>query len=202
MKKSYILLIIIAATLGFFIIYAGFASETQEPSRSLEEIHAGITMPTPDSPDESNVSKQYKEQVRELERTIAENPEDTTHLLRLARMLQDGHLPSKAAEYYTRLLELNPGDHQSWLDLANCYAASGEWQKAEDTTHSMLDEFPNDEEARYNLGAIFANTGKEKEAREVWKSLLQAENVEVGRIAGESLALLNGIPTSKDEQPK
>lgn len=201
MKKSYLLSLIIALTFGFFILYANLPSDAQKYP-SLEEIHADIFMPAPESPDGNNVSNQFSEQLSEFEQYLAENPEDTTHLLRIARLLQDGHRPSEAAGYYERLLKLNPGDRQSWLDLSNCFAAFGNWEKAEAATYDMLDEFPGDEEARYNLGAIYANTGKEKQAREIWNGLLDASNDEVARIAGESLALLNETPTLKDDPAK
>lgn len=201
MKRSYLLPFIIALTFGLFILFASLSSDSQT-NPSLEEIHADIFMPAPENPDANNVSLQYKEQVSDIEQYLAENPDDTTHLLRIARLLQDGHRPSEAAVYYERLLELNPGDRQSWLDLSNCFAASGSWDKAEASTYRMLDAFPGDEEARYNLGAIYANTGKQKEAREVWTGLLNATDNEVAKIAGESLALLNGTPTSKDELPE
>ncbi|MGD8427590.1 MAG: tetratricopeptide repeat protein [Balneolaceae bacterium] len=196
MKKKYIIVVILAGTFGVFGIYAEMSS-LPDTAPSWNGSQAGSMMSVPDVPGAENVSGQYKDQVKQLEAYLSDNPEDTTHLLRLARLYQDGHKPESAIAYYEQLLKINPNDHQSWLDLTNCYAATGNWKKAKRTAIAMLNNFPGDEEGQYNLGAIHANTGNTEAARKLWLQLTQSEHKEIANLAKESLQKLNHSSTTQ-----
>lgn len=196
MKKKYVILLLLATTLAAFGLYAAMLPTDSTPPK-WDGPQAGTMMETPEVPGADNVSDQYKNQVKQLENYLSDNPEDTTHLLRLARLYQDGHNPESATIYYERLLKLKPKDHQSWLDLTNCYATTKNWEKAKEATTRLLHNFPGDEEGRYNLGAIEANMGHPEEAKKLWGQLIQSENEEIAALAQKSLDQL-AHPTMAD----
>lgn len=200
MKKQYIVVAIIAGTLGMFGLVAGLHSNPEENTK-VQEFHSDWTASSTETPTADNVSGEYDAQVHQLKERLRSNPADTTHLLRLARLYQDGHKPLMAATYYERLLKVKPEDRQSWLDLTNCYASYGDWDKAHVAIQKMLQQFPKDEQGRYNMGAILANLGHPDQAKEIWMQLKDAKNEEVANIAKQSLAMLDQPSmTVKDEQ--
>jgi len=201
MKKIYLIVLLLIGTLAAFGIYAEMLPAKEE-TPSWNGTQAGSMMETPDVPGAENVSDQYKTQVEQLKTYLADNPEDTTHLRRLARLYQDGHNPESAAVYYEQLLQLKPSDHQSWLDLTNCYATVKNWDKAKAATLSLLKNFPEDEEGRYNLGAIQANTGNTAEARKLWSQLTSSENETIADLAKQSLQKLDQPEISQNDSPQ
>lgn len=171
MKHRIIITVLLLVTFAGYGLYAGL-----QPAGTDDSIQpASVRPPAAQQPDADNVTPGYLEQVARLESYLADNPEDTTHLLRLARIYHDGHQPVSAAVYYERLLDVNPDNRQVWLDLANCYAESMQWEKALGTTRAMLDRFPDDGEALYNLGAVYANLGKGEQAADVWNDMLEGD---------------------------
>lgn len=175
MKNKIIITSALLITLVSFMLRNELRNE--DTAVSFENAHASILPPLPhEEPAANNVSSDYLERVEQLRTYVESNPQDTTHLLRLARMYHDGHHPESAAFYYEKLLTLNPANRQVWLDLANCYAESMQWEKALETTEIMLKHFPGDGEALYNLGAVYANMGNRMKASEVWTNLLNRES--------------------------
>jgi len=203
MKKEYIIPLLIIATFVTFGIYARLPTAPDETiSKVGAAPQAGMPMTAPDNPGANNVSDQYKNQVQQLKSYLTDNPDDTTHLLRLARLYQDGHNPELATVYYERLVKLKPKDHQSWLDLTNCYATSGDWIKAKKTTLALLDNFPGDEEGTYNLGAIQANTGNVDEAKQLWMQLTKSKKSKIAQLATKSLQQLEHPSTAGNDKPQ
>jgi cytochrome c-type biogenesis protein CcmH/NrfG len=68
-------------------------------------------------PDASNVSGSFTKKMLDLETYLSKNPSDTTHIIMLARLYQDGHKPEKAVEMYQKVLALHKTNSQLWLDL-------------------------------------------------------------------------------------
>jgi len=192
MKKQYLLLLILTATFAVFGVLSIVPSEADNLP-PLDSSHSGWkgSSSSESAPASDNVSSGYQAQVHQLKAYLAENPEDSTHILRLARLYQDGHQPEEAVTYYERLLKLKPEDRQSWLDITNCYAAAGQWSSAENTAKRMLAYYPDDEQGQYNLGAIYANSGNRDKARAIWKLLVKAHSEEVAEMAQQSLARLD-----------
>lgn len=127
---------------------------------------APVTEPSAD-----NVSTTYFQQVNDLENFLAQNPEDTTHILRLARMYAAGHQPQKAVDWLERYMAIAPDDVQVLLDLANLHGQAAQWEKALAVTDKLLQIDPGHPKARYNKGAIMANLGNIEEAGEIWSLL-------------------------------
>lgn len=168
MKPKIVIPLALLLTFGSFFV---FRSVWSEPSLADGNRFSWHTFSSPVEPSSDNVSETHRNQVQELKMYLQEHPEDTTHLLRLARLYHDGHNPGSAAIYYERFLKIHPKQRQVWLDLANCFAESSQWPKALEATESMLQYYPSDGEGRYNLGAIYANMGNSEQAVTVWNQL-------------------------------
>lgn len=121
------------------------------------------------TPDGENLAPSFHVEMEALRRTLDESPQDTTALIRMARLLHDGHKTEEAITYYQRYLEQHPQGRQAWLDLARSYGELGQWDAALTATQNMLTHFPENPSALYNLGAIYANTSRPDEARTTWQ---------------------------------
>lgn len=133
---------------------------------------------TDTKPDASNVSVDFTKKILDLETYLHSNPTDTTHMIMLARLYQDGHKPEKAVEMYQNVLELHKSNAQIWLDLINSYGMIGNWTDAAKTCESMLIQFPDNTAAMYNLGAIYANQGNNSGAVLWWNKIVQLEKID------------------------
>lgn len=120
-------------------------------------------------PDGENVAPSFHVEMEGLKERLDAAPQDTTTLIRMARLKQDGHQTEEAVDYYRRYLALHPEGRQAWLDLALGYGTLGRWPDALEAAQAMLDHFPDDPAGLYNLGAIYANTGRFAEARAAWE---------------------------------
>ena len=145
-----------------------FVRASSGPRLSATDPHGGLEATIPSS---GNVSHAVRVEIAALEEVLAETPEDTTSLLRLARLLHDGHQLEQAARFYERFLKITPKDRQAWLDLANVYAGLNLWDQAFAATKAHLRIMPGDMQATYNLGAIHANLGELDEARRYWEDV-------------------------------
>ncbi|SRR5690606_4788509 len=161
----------------------------------------------PVEPTAENVAPSFHSQLMTLRQRVAESPEDTTHLIRLARLQQDGHRLEEAAASYERLLELAPDHRQAHLDLALVYGELGRWDDARRVTEALLARDADDPAGLYNLGAIAANQGDYDQARTVW-TRVQAQTRDAGlaRRAASSLQQLDvlaarGGPTPSASAP-
>ena len=186
--------------MAFFLLFTGFWYARSEVPRTNQMYSTG-QYPTPPpsvntifSPDASNVTVSANEQLEALKKQVAIAPDDTTHLARLARILQDAHQPQEAITYYSRYLTLRPKNRQAWLDLANIQASLNRWEDALITTRTMLSHYPSDASGQYNLGAIYANQGMTDDARRTWSEVATQEvDTAMAQMAQESLQRLNAF---------
>lgn len=193
MSKKLILLITLAAALALLVTTTRYLTEPEEADADVgqaEQADWSAQMPG-EQPSADNVDQSFMAQVHELEQYLQEHPADTTHLVRIARLYQDGHKPGKAIAYYKRYLDINSQSEQIWLDLASCYGATGDWKGAEEATQQLLDFSPDNVSALYNLGAILANTGRPQQAADQWHRVLKLDtDPEVTKLARQSLKRL------------
>lgn len=127
------------------------------------------------TPDGENVAPSFHVEMEMLNKRLDASPQDTTALLRMARLKQDGHETEEAIAYYRRYLALRPGARQAWLDLTQCLGTLAQWDEALEATQTLLDRFPDDPAALYNLGAIYANTSRFDEARATWQRVTRQD---------------------------
>lgn len=199
MKSRTKLLILLAISIVAMVGFGIWETTSTQPqdttgsaSTGVEAMSRALSSPADTVPDAENVSTQYHAQVEGLEKRLKSVPNDTTHLIRLAELYQDGHQPDKAIPHYQHYLKLHPQNHQAWLDLANCYSKQKDWQNALTATEGLLKNYPDDAFGRYNLGAIHANMGQFQAAREIWTGLTTLKNnPHVVAMAKQSLEQLN-----------
>jgi tetratricopeptide (TPR) repeat protein len=198
MKNRLLILLIIVA----FILAAGsYVFIDQSPASTPDNVSAseyfsgyesksGSSSPSV-APSSKNVSSSYYQQTQQLESYLSEHPSDTTHILRLARLYQDGHQNEKAILWYKKLIELQPQNRQAYLDLINTYGSAQLWAYALETTDKLLAISPDDEEAIYNQAAILANQGKFSQAKTIWTNLLaESESTHIKDMTNKALDML------------
>jgi tetratricopeptide (TPR) repeat protein len=191
MKKSYLTLIILGLTLVVFAFWRQGQEEGNSDQNAMTQQRWSAPETPKADPSADNVSQGYFQQVKQLKEYLNTHPQDTTHILRLARLYQDGHQPELAVNYYEQYLRVRPDHMQSWLDLANCYGMLKNWSKAMYATRTALRKHPQQISARYNLGAIYANLGKMDSARVVWQAVAADDSdPHVQQMAQQSLARL------------
>lgn len=154
--------------------------------------------PTPEAasvqPSADNVDPAFHARLMTLRQRVESAPRDTSALLELARLQQDGHQFTEAAATYERVLALAPEHRQARLDLALVYAESGRWAEARAATDALLARDPDDPAARYNLGAIAANQGDYDTAREAWTAVTgQTRDPDLAQQAAASLQQLEAL---------
>ncbi|MCA9737742.1 MAG: tetratricopeptide repeat protein [Gemmatimonadota bacterium] len=156
---------------------------------SLQTLHAaaGVQLGAPGE-SVGPVSAEYHARTERLRARLDATPDDAATLDSLATLLYDAHKREEAATYYERLLELDPGRRQAWLDLANCYGSLVRWSDVGALMTRMLVRFPDDASALYNLGVAAINQGSVQEAREWWERAARQETA--GAVAAMARAAL------------
>ena len=195
MNKKIILLGFIVVLIGsFFIIQYVLNNESQNTVSSETTMTTAPAMPASNdtTPSAQNVAHNFKMELKSLADYVSKHPEDTTHVLRLARLYQDSHEPAKAAPLYERYLKANKKSGlQPWLDLTNCYGETNNWKQALEVTKRILVRFPDNPSTLYNQGAIYANMGQFEDAKKSWNKVLKTKApAEVRHLAQQSLKKL------------
>ncbi|MDZ4698142.1 MAG: tetratricopeptide repeat protein [Rhodothermales bacterium] len=140
------------------------------------------------TPDKSNVNPTTHSQLETLRMRLVEAPDDTTHLIRFGRLLQDAHQPEEAARTYRHYLALHPANRQVWLDLTQCYGELQQWDEALKAVDDLLARYSGDPAGRYNKGAILANMSRFQDARAIWTEVAdQIDDPDVALMARQSL---------------
>ncbi len=194
-NKSFHLLYVMAGFVVFVVAWFAWHTPSETPSSGTPDpARPEAERLSPDrtlEPDASNVSSSTHTQLQSLRMRIIEAPDDTTHLVRLARLLQDAHKPEEAARNYKHYLALHPDNYQVWLDMTQSFGQARLWDEALIALNDMLDRYPDDPSALYNLGAVYANLGRNQEARQVWQRTIdQNKEAEVTLLARTSIQKL------------
>lgn len=142
------------------------------------------------------VDPAFHDRLGALEARLASDPANVDLRLTVARLLHDAHRHAAAAEHFERFLEQRPDDRQAWLDLANVYAAAGQWAEAERASRALLEILPEDVSARYNMGAIAANTARFDEAKNWW-AMVAEQRTDV-QLQAQAIASLQQLDALQD----
>lgn len=177
--KKYPLLFLLGAFLLFVVAWFAFSAPAQEATvwtsnPNISEAHTqGVS---PDfEPDGTNVSPATQSQLESLRLRVIKAPDDTTHIFRLARLLQDGHKPEEAARNYRHYLALHPNNYQAWLDMTQSYGQAQQWEEALTAINEMLGRYPDDPSALYNQGAVYANLERFEEAKTSFQKIIDQQ---------------------------
>lgn len=166
------------------------------PGHPSVDAQSGMQSPPPgatdgSAPSKANVRQDFIHLVEKLKEKVNKNPDDTSQVLDLARLLADAHQLKDALPLFQRYLRKAPGNIEVLLELSICYFNLGDMESARSTTQKILSIDAKNTMAMYNLGAIYANQGKKEEAKSVWNDLAKRfPNSDDAARAKESLARL------------
>ena len=131
---------------------------------------------------------QLVNQISDLEKRVAANPDDMRSLLTLANVCQDGRFFDKAIAQYRKYLEKNPRDANARVDMGICYFETSSLEEARKEMEMALKSDPKHVAAHFNLGIVSLRAGKIKEANEWFKKTIAlAPNTDMGQQAKQIL---------------
>jgi tetratricopeptide (TPR) repeat protein len=102
-------------------------------------------------------------------------PTDPVQLINYGTELLGLGQPEKAAQLYSKALELNPDDEEGHFGLAVAYTKMGRTNDAIEHYDDALKIFPDYAEAHNNLGNIYLAQGKHEQAVQHYLSALKAQ---------------------------
>lgn len=114
-----------------------------------------------------------QEEIRHLEKFLADNPQDAARWTELGNIYFDTH-PLKAIAAYERSLALRPDNPDVLTDLGIMYRATGRLDRALDCFEQAMRIHPSHEPSRFNKGFVLLfDLHRNAEAKAVWQELLR-----------------------------
>jgi tetratricopeptide (TPR) repeat protein len=144
--------------------------------------------PTSKAPQTAAANLQLTNQISELEKRVAADPNDFQSILTLANVCQDGRFFDKAIVHYRKYLEKNPRDANARVDLGISYFETSNLDDARKEMELALKYDAKHVAAHFNLGIVSLRAGKVKEANEWFKKTIAlAPNSDMGKQAKQIL---------------
>ncbi len=160
---------------------AGLGSPARPPGGSGQRTSVAPTAPAAGS-------QPAMEQVQQLAAYVRDNPEDASAIRQLANLNYDISNWQRAAELYSRYLELDASDFDVMTDLGATYRYLGKPQEALEQFRQVLKLAPDHWQSRYNEVLVLAFDLNDLPAADQALAELvkvQPENPEVARLAAE-----------------
>lgn len=159
---------------GIFILYISGTFHRPEASVTMS---GGGNVQVPDS-----------SALRQLESEFMRDTTNASLMLSLANRLSDLQSFEKAAGYYKRYLNINPGNADVWVDLGVCYYGLRDYAAAKESISHGLKIDPKHQIALLNMGIVSFAAGDREEARSWWQKASEAgEGTQTGIRAKELL---------------
>jgi TolA-binding protein len=144
--------------------------------------------PASTTPQVPAANMQVMNQINDLEKRVAADPNDMQSLVALANVCQDGKFFDKAIMYYRKYLDKNPKDVNARVDLGICYFETSNLEQARKEMEMGLKYDPKHVAAHFNLGIVSLRAGKVKDANEWFKKTIAlAPTSEMGQQAKQIL---------------
>ncbi len=190
MNRDNVLFVTIGLLAGFI---SGYVMHEVMAERQPQRRPASATTPAGSPPPGAAApaaegSAPAMEQVQQLRRRVEENPDDVQAVRALANLNYDIRNWTRAAELYSRALELVPDDVDLMTDLGVCYRNLRQAQQALEVFQRARGIAPEHWQSRYNEILVLAFDLADLEAAGTAMAQLQAlqpDNPEVARLAGE-----------------
>jgi tetratricopeptide (TPR) repeat protein len=127
-------------------------------------------------------SGRLREAVQDAEETLRTNPSDTNARRILGRIYTrmigdsqqgkvDENMLKKAIEQYTKIVEAEPKDIDTWLMLGRLHKIAQNSVEAEKAYKKVLDIDPNHEDALTGLAVVYADLGDSQRSSDLLKKL-------------------------------
>ncbi len=192
MNRENLLFLALGALIGFiggYLLHETMAS--RQPSRVIQG-PAAMAMPAPPvtgpaEPAEGTLDAKRAE-MRQLEASLAANPDDAQALLHLANLSYDVQDWQGCVDAYDRYLKLRPEDPDILTDQGTCYRGLGDTTQALEGFHRAEALDPKHWQSRYNEVVVLAMDLQDYAAAErVLDDLrtLQPNNPDVQHLADE-----------------
>lgn len=109
---------------------------------------------THNNEEQTGANMQALQQIEEMERRLAANPNDQQLLLQLANLLHDSRFYDKAIQRYSEYLKKNPNDADARVDLGICYYETDRTDEAKQEMLKALEKNPKHVLGHFNLGIV------------------------------------------------
>ena len=112
--------------------------------------------------------------VHELEKALAENPDNVNAWIQMGHVYFDHGLPEKAIPAYEKAIELDPNNADVLTDLGVMYRRSKQPEKAVESFDKAIAVNPRHETSRFNKGIVLMHDMQDKEkAIQAWEKLME-----------------------------
>ncbi len=138
-----------------------------------DQIHKGLENPLEQKPNKANVMNSVLEHMKELERDVEKNPNDTAKVKEYADFLAQAHQQDKALSFYIKILRKYPDRVDIMSAIVFMEFSRSKFSDCEKYLKKILAIDKNNLDAMYNLGVVYANEGKKKDAKETWTRIIE-----------------------------
>ena len=118
--------------------------------------------------------------------------------------LSDGRTPQArramkmATDYYTRAIEIDPGDEKARCNLGSLYFEKHQHAEAVAQYRAALEHNPDSALAHYHLAIMFAESKMYREALAEWEAAAKSDkDGEIGERSRENIRVINDLLDSK-----
>ncbi len=142
---------VLVLAVGAFFLTADFTKAP--PGAVADNLPAGH----PPVPGMGDVSPEVKQHITELEKQVAEHPDNPDLQLQLANALYDARRHSEAVPHYQAYLKTHDTDAAARTDMATSMGEAGDLDGAIIELRKVLDKDPDEQNAAYNLAVMYYN---------------------------------------------
>lgn len=175
-----LILLIIGLAIGFLggVVFSAFKMQKTLPVASTGTSDEGHS--------DHAVSPQLDRQIREMEKKLADSPEDANAWITLGNAYFDLQQSEKAIHAYETALKYQPDNADVWTDLGIMYRQIENPEKAIASFDKAQEVDPTHQASLYNKGIVQMHDLNDPEsAAETWSELLKLN---------PSAATQNGMP--------
>jgi cytochrome c-type biogenesis protein CcmH/NrfG len=158
----------IALIIGFLggVVFSAFRMQNTSPISSMiasDKDHA-----------EDAVAPEHDPKILEMEKKVAESPEDVNTWISLGNAYFDHKQPDKAIRAYETALKYQPNNADVWTDLGVMYRQNGKPEKAIAAFDKAQEVDPAHEMSLFNKGIVQMHDLNDPEgAAATWSKLLE-----------------------------
>ena len=177
-KQVYLLsalFLVLGLAIGYFFLGARLVNT---PATAIQPPKAPAVHGNPVSPHPRPTMEQMQQmaavQTSALIERLTTDPKNTTLLMQVASIYKSGHQFKDAAEYYDKVLKIEPKNVAARTEMASCLYYNGDVDGALTQLHQSLKYKPTDPNSLFNLGLITWK-GKNDPAAAIanWEQLLK-----------------------------
>jgi hypothetical protein len=164
MAKNPLLTAIVGLLVGVFLGYViGQQQPRPQPHVHRADPHAGVPgapplgnpgMPPEGGRTQATANPRLMEQVRELDRLLAQDPNDYQHLVQAGNVHYDLGNFHRAVEYYEKARTVRDDSADVLTDLGVAYRETGRPQQAVELFDRAADLHPEHWQSRYNAAVV------------------------------------------------